>query len=130
MITFGGVGALAVTLLLFGWAYGTMRRPDPKPWAENEAVATGVALVLTTLLAFVSVLLIKSAVQYETVLAEIGVPGLAAAAGVVVAGGLLARLLMAPARGRSETASQGVINMPDTPPDAANDNAAIIRHAA
>lgn len=47
-----GVGLLALTVLLFAWAYGEFRRPDPKAWTRSNLAATSISLAMTFLVAF------------------------------------------------------------------------------
>ncbi len=130
MIILSGVGILAMTLLLFGWAYGAMRRPDPKAWVDNEILASGIVFGLTAAVAMTLGLLVQAVIAYDTLLAETGPSVLAVAAGISVAATLGARLLAAPARRHSGVSTRAQITKPHTVPTAANDNAAATRHAA
>lgn len=130
MTILSGVGFLAMALLVFGWAYGAMRRPDPKPWADSEAFATGIVLVLTALVCATLGLMAQAAFTVEASLAEAGAAGLAVGAGVLVGALLVSRLLMAPARRKSVSATGPVTGLPELPLSAANDNAAIGSRAA
>jgi hypothetical protein len=49
MFTHLGVALLAVSVILYAWAFGQTRRPDAPKWAKSQLFASGVCLTIVAL---------------------------------------------------------------------------------
>lgn len=66
-----GAGLLTATVLLFSWAYGVYRRPDPAAWTQSEAIAMAISVVMTAGLAFAIANLVTYAADLGMILSEL-----------------------------------------------------------
>lgn len=91
-----GVGLLAATAIVFAWAYGQYRRPQPGRWTKSEFATVALTLFMTALLSFGVAFLGTAAASFEneTHLLEAAVVG---GLGLVLCWILVPRL-MAPGR--------------------------------
>lgn len=65
MNTAYGVGLLAATAIVFAWAYGQYRRPQPRRWTKSEAITVTLTLFMTALLSFGVSFLGTAAANFE-----------------------------------------------------------------
>ena len=86
-----GVLLLALSVLLFVWAYGQFRAPTPKEWTTSGLAANVIVLGVISLLAFGVGMIIKGAVNYGT--EAIQAWHLAQIAGIVIVTYFLGRRL-------------------------------------
>jgi len=100
MNTAYGVGLLAATAIVFAWAYGQYRRPQPQGWTKSEAITVTLTLFMTALLSFGISFLGTAAAssENETHLVEAAVVG---GVGLVLCWFLVPKL-MAPGRAAGE----------------------------
>jgi hypothetical protein len=91
MLAVYGVLLLALSALLFTWAYGQFRAPHPKAWTTGSLAANFVILVVIGLLAFGVGMIAKAALTF----ASGAIQGwhMALSAGIVVVGIALGRWL-------------------------------------
>ena len=122
------VPSLAVAVLLFAFAYGQMRRPNPGPTFGSENVASATAFVITALLGFgisgvaMDPEVVWAAFQSLPVTGQIGLAALPLAALA------LAPVLMRPAFVRAEgPAGVDILPMPPRDPAKSGDKPAASR---
>lgn len=93
-----GVGLLSASIVLYAWAFGFYRRPNPPRWTENDwitmALTIGVTFIMPLGAGIVLTALIQS-IRTPTASLLWDVP---AAFGVAVTGWLVARWLIRRAR--------------------------------
>ncbi len=77
MNTAHGVGLLAATAIVFAWAFGQYRRPQPRAWTKSETPTVALSLFMTALLCFGVSFLVSAAanLKAETHLLEAAVVG-------------------------------------------------------
>jgi hypothetical protein len=114
MNTAYGVGLLAATAIVFAWAYGQYRRPQPRHWTKSEALTVTLTLFITALLSF-GVSFLGTAVanfESETHLLEAAI---VAGVSLVLCWFLVPRL-MAPGRVAAEQVAELAVPPPANDP--------------
>jgi len=91
MLAVFGVLLLALSAMLFIWAYGQFRAANPRRWTTSGVTANVVVLTVISLLAFGVGMIIKDAVNSAT--GTIQASHLALIAGIVLASIVLGRRL-------------------------------------
>ena len=114
-----GVGLLASAVLLFSWAFGQFRRPQPRAWAQTDTSAIAATLLFVCLfvfsLAFLGAFLFD--IRTETRWLEIGLT----AAGALLLCFFLVPRLIAPALMSADQPTTSSSPPTDSLPEPAND---------
>lgn len=114
-----GVGMLAVSALLFAWAYGQFRRPRPKSWTLGDlgGVSVTLTIVILTMFGVFHLGAFLFNLESETRWLEIA----AVTAGSLLVCWFAIPRLMAPALRAAEAQPTLVSPSMDTMPEPAND---------
>lgn len=91
-----GVSLLALAAIIFAWAYGQYRRPDPRTWTRSEVPTYAITLGTITLFTLGLGYTADAVINFET--EPLNVIGGLLIAGALALAGLLVPRLVRPAR--------------------------------
>ena len=66
MIAAIGACLMASAIVVFAWAYGQYRRPAPARWTVSEGITVALVMVMMSLLAFGFGMIVRAAVNTDT----------------------------------------------------------------
>lgn len=105
-----GAALMASAVVVFAWAYGQYRRPNPASWTQSESATVGITLGMMSLLTFGLGTVIRALINAES--SAIGIMDLALVAGAFAVAFALVPALTRPARAGAAAGPAGAGAVP------------------